>query len=145
MNAKESHKGPSRSILLAFLFALAASTATAAADTAGQKPYQEGIRAFELGDYDVAARKLRDAIDLDEEEGLRKFRTTGLKFEDYLPHYYLGLTLGKLGQPRAALSELKESEHQGAVRGNAKRHKTLIDTIRILEATRRLKSTRSNV
>lgn len=85
--------------------------------TAGQRAYLEGVRAYEVGDYTTAVTKMREALKTDSSEALRKFRATGLKEEDYLPHFFLGLSLEKTGAREEALTELRESERQGAVRG----------------------------
>ncbi len=87
--------------------------------TPGQRAYLEGIRAWEVADYTTVVAKMREALKTDGAEGLRKFRATGFKEEDYLPHFFLGLSLEKTGAREEALAELRESERQGAVRGKA--------------------------
>lgn len=103
---------------LASLLLLAASPSAGAAPeaTTGQRLYLEGVLAYQVADYATAVVRLREALRSDPVEGLRKFRHSGLKEEDYLPHFYLGLALEKAGAPDAALAELRESERQGAVR-----------------------------
>ncbi len=107
---------------------LSAQPATLRAEaTAGQRAYLEGIRAYEIADYTTVVAKMREALKTDGNEGLRKFRATGLNEEDYLPHFFLGLSLEKMGVREEALAELRESERQGAVRGKA-------SSVRLLEA-----------
>jgi tetratricopeptide (TPR) repeat protein len=104
--------------------------------TAGQKQYLSGVAAYDAADYETAARLFRAAISEDSSEGLAKFSATGLNKEDYLPHFYLGLSLEKLGQRAAALPELKESAREGAIRGRATASRILDSAIARLEATR---------
>ncbi len=95
--------------------------------TAGQRIYLEGVRAYEVADYTTAVAKMREALKTDGSEGLRKFRASGFKEEDYLPHFFLGLSLEKTVAREDALAELRESERQGALRGKA-------SSVRLLEA-----------
>lgn len=111
-------------VFLAPLLQPAVSRADA---TPGQLAYLAGVRSYEVADYATAVGKLREALRSDASEALRKFRATGLKEEDYLPHFYLGLSLEKLGAREEALVELRESERQGAIRGKA-------GSLRLLEA-----------
>lgn len=118
------------------LLASVSPPAAGAEATPGQKAYMEGLRSYELGDYPAAAEKLRAALREDPAEGLRKFRYQGLNFEDYLPHFYLGLSLEKLGQAEKALEALRESDRQGAVRGKPGSSRILSSALeRIMRAT----------
>lgn len=115
-------------VALATVVVLTAHPLTLRAEaTAGQLAYLEGIRAYEIADYDTAIARMREALKTDRSEGLRKFRATGFKEEDYLPHFFLGLSLEKTGAREEALAELRESERQGAIRGKA-------SSVRLLEA-----------
>lgn len=119
---------------LALVATLGASRARA--ETAGQKEYRDAVRSIDDGDYEIAVRKLRTAIKEDGAEGTAKFRTTGMNFEDYLPHYYLGVALEKLGQNEEALKELSASESQGAVRKKDKLYRNLQTLVQKLQAIR---------
>jgi hypothetical protein len=121
----------------AYAVAVALSLAAAPAQasdksTPGQKAYLEGVNAYNTAGYDTAVEKLRTALAADGNEGLAKFQATGLNKEDYLPHFYLGLSLEKLGQKDAALAELKESERQGAVQGRGSLNRLLEAAMRRL-------------
>ena len=130
----------SRNVALAAALAAAVPFAAPlhAADraTAGQKQYLSGVAAYDAADYAAAARLFRAALAEDTSEGLAKFSATGLNKEDYLPHFYLGLSLEKLGQRETALPELKESARQAAIRGRATASRILDSAIARLEATR---------
>ncbi len=98
---------------LAVLFVSALSLSARAA-TPGQTAYVEGTSAYLKGDYATVAEKMRVAIAEDPAEGLEKFKSPkGRNMEDYLPHFYLGVALEKLGRPQEALSALRESRRQG--------------------------------
>jgi hypothetical protein len=115
-------------VALTTVVVLAAHPAILRAEaTVGQRAYLEGIRAYEIADYSTAVARMREALKTDRSEGLRKFRATGFKEEDYLPHFFLGLSLEKSGAREEALAELRESERQGAIRGKA-------SSVRLLEA-----------
>lgn len=123
-----------------WLLALALVTTLGAslgrAETSGQKDYRDGVRSIEDGDYEIAVRKLRSAIKEDASEGTAKFRTTGVNFEDYFPHYYLGVALEKLGQTEDALKELQASDAQGAIRKKDKLYRNLQSLVAKLQAVR---------
>lgn len=113
----------SASALLAFAFAF---TLSAADLTPGQTAYLEGVRAYNGASYAPAVDKLRLALREDPAEALKKVPSSRYK-EDYLPHYFLGLALEKLGKSDEARKELLESQRQGVVLG-------LPGSKRILEA-----------
>jgi hypothetical protein len=128
-----------RSAPFAAALALAVfTTSLLAADkaTPGQKQYLAGVHAYDAADYGTAAGLFRAALAEDGSEGLAKFNATGLNKEDYLPHFYLGLSLEKLGQGTAAAAELKESQRQGAIRGRASATRILDSALSRLEAAR---------
>ena len=117
-----------RLVALVAVAVLSGHPATLRAEaTAGQRAYLEGVRAYEVADYPAAVAKMREALKTDASEGLRKFRASGFKEEDYLPHFFLGLSLEKTGAREEALAQLRESERQGAIRGKA-------SSVRLLEA-----------
>src|SRR5258706_8399853 len=123
----------SKNALASVLFVLL-SLEISAATTNGQKTYLEGVRAFDSGDYSRAADRIAAALRDDPNEGLRKFKgTSSLSLEDYLPHYYLGLSLEKIGKKSEALAELRESDRQGAVKAKASSYAVLQAAMRRLE------------
>ncbi|KAA0249032.1 MAG: hypothetical protein EDX89_24355 [Acidobacteria bacterium] len=88
-------------------------------DEQTRQAYIEGRQAFFSGEYRSAAEKLRQATAGDGREELNSFRWRGLNEEDYLPFFYLGLTLEKTGDAPGARRALEESLRQGAVEGRA--------------------------
>lgn len=95
---------------------LAAAPAAAQKASSGQVAYVEGLRAFDVGDYAVAAARMRTALSEDAVEATAKFRYRAQNAEDYFPHLWLGLSLEKLGDADGARRSLGESRGQGAVR-----------------------------
>ncbi len=79
------------------------------------REYRKGLQAFRASDFSEAVRAFRASISADPGEGVQKLRGTGVSFDDYFPHLYLGLSLEKLGQASEAMAALLESERQGAV------------------------------
>ena len=111
-------------LILGAFGTLSSRRADGISDDAKRK-YVEGVRFVGDGECELAVKKLRDAILSDGKEGARKFRGTGVNYEDYFPHYYLGTCLEKLGQNGEALRELQESDRQGAVKRRADLNRSL--------------------
>jgi hypothetical protein len=97
-----------------------------------KKKYIEGVRLAGDDECELAVKRLRDAIGNDGKEGAQKFRGTGINYEDYFPHYYLGTCLDKLGQGSEALRELQESERQGAIKQRAGLYRSLSASLKRL-------------
>lgn len=119
--------------MLAAVVLLWSDPAPAASD--GQKEYLKGVRSYESKQFEAAVRSLRVALAEDPKEGLRKVRTTGVAFEDYFPHYYLGLCLNQLGRNEEASRELQESDRQGVISERMALYKTLASLLPKLQAT----------
>lgn len=100
-----------------------------------KKKYLEGVRLAADDECEQAAKRLREAIANDTKESGQKFRGTGINYEDYFPHYYLGTCLAKLGQSAEALRELQESERQGAIRQRANLYRSLSASLLRLAST----------
>jgi hypothetical protein len=98
---------------------LVLSTALAARAAGPEDAYRDGLTAIEKGHWDEAAAHMRAAIAAKPGEG-GKVKLYGMRFEDYLPHYYLGLALFKAGDCAGALEAWKTSESQGAVNKTGK-------------------------
>ncbi len=105
-----------RAVVLFVLGLLVAVPAAAQKASPGQVAYVEGLRAFDGGDYAVAAARMRTALSEDAVEATAKFRYRAQNAEDYFPHLWLGLSLEKLGDADGARRSLGESKGQGAVR-----------------------------
>jgi len=80
-----------------------------------KRDYGEGKRSFQSGDYADAVQALQKAI-ADNPKAEAQVRIYGMRFEPYLPHYYMGASKFKLGDCAGALKEWKESEAQGIVK-----------------------------
>lgn len=115
MRPDRSRPGAFLAVAAIALALLVAPDARARDYTPGQERYVEGVRAFDRGDYTAAAGAMRVALAEDRSEGAARFRYKGLNREDYFPHFYLGLSLEKLGDGEGAREALLESRRQGAV------------------------------
>jgi hypothetical protein len=99
-------------VLLACLF-----TATLHADY--RDSYRKAIQARNRGRWAEAVRFLREAVAEQPRETGERINISGMDFTPYLPHYYLGLALARLGDCEAALDAWRTSEAQGTVRGSS--------------------------
>ena len=104
-----------RTLTLLVLGLFVASPAAAQKAPPGQVAYVDGLRAFDAGDYSTAAARMRTALAEDPLEATARFRYRAQNVEDYFPHFWLGLSLEKLGDRDGARPALQESQRQGAV------------------------------
>ncbi len=93
---------------------LAAALATAPAWADYRDSFRKGVEALDRRDWAAAASLMRQARQEHPEEGER-IRIVGMRFEVYLPAYYLGLALFQSGDCAGALEALDASAAQGAV------------------------------
>ena len=73
------------------------------------------IKAVDFKRWDDAIRLLQNASADHPNEG-DTILIYGLRYEVYVPHYFLGVALFNTGDCDAALAQLAESERQGAIR-----------------------------
>jgi hypothetical protein len=94
------------------LLLVVAQTATAS----GKKPaeFSKGIQAQDKGDWVASEKLMREALGKEPEDA-QAVRIYGTRYENYLPHYYLGLALYKQGKCAAALQEWETCLRIGAV------------------------------
>lgn len=78
--------------------------------------YSEGIKALETRNWSDAVRLLREAATEQPQEGER-IKLYGMRFEIYLPHFYLGQVLVQTNDCPGALKAFAVSEEQGKVQG----------------------------
>jgi tetratricopeptide (TPR) repeat protein len=81
--------------------------------------YRKGIEALDRKRWDDVARYMREAIGENPTEGER-IKLYGLRFETYLPHFYLGAAYLNLGNCEAATKSFETSRSQGAIRNHPK-------------------------
>jgi hypothetical protein len=89
-----------------------------------KEAYRRGMQAIDQGKWAEAAQRMNEALAEQSREG-EQVKLYGLRFETYLPHYYLGLALFNAGNCEAALGAWNTSESQGAVKGS-NQYKTLL-------------------
>jgi type IV secretory pathway VirB10-like protein len=84
-----------------------------------KETYRKGIEAVDLKQWSDVASRMREAIAENPKEG-EKVKLYGLRFEVYLPYFYLGLALVNGGDCDGAVKALSVSEEQGAIRNTPK-------------------------
>lgn len=80
-----------------------------------KQAYKNGIKASDRKDWAGVARFMQQAIAEQPQESAEKLNIYGMRYEAYLPHYYLGIALKENGDCKGALQELAVSEQQGVV------------------------------
>ena len=98
------------SALVAFVWAAGATHAW----SDYKESYKKGMDAVDRGNWADVARYMRQAQAEQSREG-EKLKLYGMRFESYLPSYYLGVALANGGDCEGALKAFAASESQGAV------------------------------
>jgi len=81
-----------------------------------KRDYGAGVRDYNSGDYADAIEKLQKAID-EESKSQEQVRIYGMRYEPYIPYYFLGQAKFKNGDCAGALAAWKEAIAQGVVTG----------------------------
>jgi phosphotransferase system HPr-like phosphotransfer protein len=92
---------------------LAAGPSAAFADW--RSAFAEGIKAYDLGEWGEVESYMKKAIDEKPTATGEKVRVYGMKFERYLPYYYLGVALYHQKRCQEALAEFARSRAAGQV------------------------------
>lgn len=79
-----------------------------------KRDYGNGVKALNSGKNEKAVKDLEKAI-ADNGKAQDKVRIYGMRFEPYLPYYYLGEAKFKLGDCQGAMNAWQESVKQGIV------------------------------
>ena len=85
------------------------------AQSAFQEAFRDGMGAFEQRRWTDAATQFRRATQLKPESG-ENVRLYGVRFESYLPQFFLGRALYELGDLPGAVRAFDASEQSGAVK-----------------------------
>jgi len=80
-----------------------------------KRDYGSGVQDYNKGDYADAIESLQKAID-EESKAQEKVRIYGMRYEPYLPYFYLGQAKFKSGDCAGALAAFKESIAQGVIK-----------------------------
>ena len=107
----------------AALLGLALLSSPARADY--KETYRRAVEAVDRKRWPEVARLMREAIAENPREGER-VKLYGLRFEAYVPHFYLGLALLNTGDCEGAVKAFDASEAAGAIRGTP-RYAELLD------------------
>jgi len=97
-----------------------------------KESYRKGIEAVDRKQWAEVARRMGEALAEQPREG-EKVKLYGLRFETYLPHFFLGLALSNTGDCDGAIKAFAASEEQGAIRGTS-RHAELLGSRKSCEA-----------
>lgn len=81
-----------------------------------KESYKKGLEAAGKKNWAEVARLMQQAAAEQSNEG-EPIKLYGMRFETYLPHYYLGLARFNTGDCAGALREWETSQKQGAVKG----------------------------
>jgi tetratricopeptide (TPR) repeat protein len=101
-----------------FLVATALLATIARSATAGYpESFRAGIIAIDKKDWARAAQALEQAIDLQPRETGKNLRIYGMRFERYLPYYYLGLAHYRMRDCDKALQAFETARDHGALGG----------------------------
>ncbi len=73
-----------------------------------KRDYGAGVRDYNSGDYADAIEKLQKAID-EESKSQEQVRIYGMRYEPYIPYYFLGQAKFKSGDCAGALAAWKEA------------------------------------
>lgn len=98
---------------LAVVLCLAISQTAYAKRATGH--FRDGVQAADREDWPAVEAAMRRAIQLNGQENSRRIAISGMRYEWYLPHYYLGLALLRQGDSRGAHQAWATSARQGVV------------------------------
>jgi tetratricopeptide (TPR) repeat protein len=125
--------GRSRSLVLAASIAIFLCIPHSA--LAGwQEDYTTGKEAYEEGKLDRADRYLRAALAKKDKEKANAIKKSGMFFEPYLPHFYLGMTLFQKKDYPGALEEFSTSRSMGVIEKHDDLYDRLKETRKIAKA-----------
>ena len=96
--------------LVSTALSVIALAVTTQASAGWESSYQEGKAAYEAGEYGKTIRLMRAAIGDKGDEKANAIKTSGMFFEAYLPHFYLGMALSQRKDFKGAFDELNTSE-----------------------------------
>ena len=97
------------------------------------KDYEAAQKMIKKGQWGEAIPRLRAALaeKRDEENNIKFY---GMKFDDYFPHFYLGLAYFGLKDYKTALAEFEQSEGTGAIKKRPDLFKQLTDAKTVARA-----------
>src|SRR5262245_22550637 len=116
-----------RLVFAALLFSCAGR-----AEAEYRESYRKGLEAMEKGNWPEMLKRMREAAAEQPFEGER-VKIYGVRFEDYLPYYYIGVALFQARDCEGALQAWQKSEEQGAVK-KKDQYKSLVKDKQACEA-----------
>lgn len=87
-----------------------------AAEAEFKRNYTLAKKAFEDGDYKDAISKFQDAIK-DNPEPAERVKIYGMRYDSYIPHYFLGEAYFRLNDCKSAMAAWNEAAKLGVIQG----------------------------
>ncbi|MBD8526140.1 hypothetical protein [Pseudomarimonas arenosa] len=81
-----------------------------------KRDYDRGRKAYADGDWAEAEARFRDAI-RDEDDASHRKRFEGMRFDEYMPHFYAGMAAYRQGRCEEALNYWSNTGMQNVFRG----------------------------
>ncbi len=81
-----------------------------------KRDYGTGLKALQDGDLERAVDDFQNAI-AENPDSAERVRIYGMRFEPYLPHFYLGQARFQAGDCAGALNAWQEAERRGVIQG----------------------------
>src|SRR5215510_15466198 len=106
---------PPRASIVAVTALLAMGAAALQAQSGFQDAFRDGMAAYEQRRWAEAAKQFQRAVQIKAESG-ENLRLYGVRFENYLPQFFLGRALYELGDLSGAVRAFDASEQAGAVK-----------------------------
>ncbi len=97
------------------------------------KDYESAQKMIKKGQWEDAIPRLRTAL-AEQRDEANNIKFYGMKFDDYFPHFYLGMAYFGLKDYRNALVEFEQSEKTGAIKQRPDLFKQLTDAKTITRA-----------
>ncbi len=90
-----------------------------------QETFVKAIKALDYKEWQLAADLMQDALGQKPASG-ELIRAHGFRYVAYIPHYYRGYALQKLGRCQEAMREWERSEKEGFVKSNRRSYRRLL-------------------
>jgi tetratricopeptide (TPR) repeat protein len=86
------------------------------ADAEFKRNYTQAKKSFEDGNFAAAVKKLQDAIS-DNPDSAARIKIYGMRYDSYIPHYYLGESYFKLNDCASAVAAWNQALQVGVIQG----------------------------
>ena len=101
-------------LIIAMLAIVLMTSFVSTAQAEFKRNYTQAKKSFEDGNFDEAIRKFSDAIS-DNPESAARVKLYGMRYDSYIPHYFLGEAYFKLNDCTAALAAWDKALEAGVI------------------------------